>query len=227
MEEYPRNEELKNIFQRVGAKHGYQTVDAEFMAFTDVKVRWQRSYGWIDFRISDYLTKAPADALEGLAKNLFDRLEGKDTEYSPILKEWLTSQEFIEKNQQNYLERCIGYQGTAKGKHKDLNESMKRLQDAGLIGDLPGVYLTWEDNLCQKMGHCSVLMKAVAINDLLDDENVPDYVLDYCLYRELLHIQIGYNPDGLAHEEEFQTKCQDYKMQDEADSWLRSRAAYA
>lgn len=100
-----KNRELRNIFQHVGAEYGYKTVNAEYLAVKDFKVRWQRSYDWIDFRASDYLEDAPEEVLEGLARNLFDRIAGKGTEFSTALKEWVTRPEFCQQKQKIFLER--------------------------------------------------------------------------------------------------------------------------
>ena len=53
------------IFSAVGARHGYNDVGAEFAALEDFKVRWQRSYNWIRFTVSDYLDRVPDDVLGG------------------------------------------------------------------------------------------------------------------------------------------------------------------
>lgn len=58
------DDHLTMIFSAVGARHGYEDVGAEFAAFEDFKVRWQRSYHWIRFSVSDYLDRAPDDALD-------------------------------------------------------------------------------------------------------------------------------------------------------------------
>lgn len=227
MEENPRNEELRNIFQRVAAEYGYSSVDAEYLSTKDLKVRWQRGYDWINFQVSDYLDDAPEEVLEGLARNLCERLTGKASEFSKALKDWVTRPEFCEQKQPIFIERSMGLLNEVKGEHKDLNESLRRLREAGLIKNLPQVYITWEDTATSKMGRCSVLMKVVSVNTFLDNEDVPDYVLDYCLYRELLHIQIGYNPEGDSHDEEYFARCGNYSKCTEADSWLRSREVYA
>ena len=53
------NRELARIFAATGAKHGYDSIKAEFAAFNDFKVRWTRSFKWAEFEVSDYLMDAP------------------------------------------------------------------------------------------------------------------------------------------------------------------------
>ena len=53
---------LNETFKKVGNDFGYET-SAEYAAFRDLKVRWQRSYKWADFQVSDYLRDAPEEVL--------------------------------------------------------------------------------------------------------------------------------------------------------------------
>ena len=53
------DEILNEIFKKVGNDFGYD-VSAEFAAYRDFKIRWQRSYKWAEFQVSDYLKDAPA-----------------------------------------------------------------------------------------------------------------------------------------------------------------------
>lgn len=223
-----KNDELSNIFQNVGSEYGYKTVNAEYMAFREFKCTWQRSYNWVDFRISDYLEDAPAEVIEGLARNLFDRIKGNEASYSTALKDWVTKPEFCQDHQRTFIERTYGILGSTKGVYKDLNDSLKRLQDAGLVGEIPGLYLSWMDSSgSYKAGRCSVLMKVVTLSDRLDSEEVPDFVIDYCLFTELAHLIVGYNPDKDTNEIESDALLKNFTQCSEAERYLRKMTLYA
>ena len=212
IDEIDSNERLKSIFGKVGKEYRYDTVQAEFMAFTEVKVRWQRSYGWIDFKISDYLMDAPDRALEGLARSLFKRLSGGEGEYSTELLEWITAPDFSRSKSHVYMSRCPQYLNTVQGKSKNLQDSYDRLVGAGLIPYDPSVILTWEMEGSQKMGHCSVRRH---------------YPVALDAFHELCHIVVGYNPDGNMHEDEYYGYEDRFPTKSEAVGWLRTRCAYA
>ena len=71
---------LTEIFSAVGQRYGYEDVKAEFAPLKDFKVRWQRSYNWAIFTISDYLDRAPDAVLEDLAEVLFAKITGENRE---------------------------------------------------------------------------------------------------------------------------------------------------
>ena len=70
------DEHLTDIFTEVGRRYGYDDVAAEFGDLRDFKCRWQRSYNWIRFVISDYLDRAPDEVLRDLAEVLFAKITG-------------------------------------------------------------------------------------------------------------------------------------------------------
>jgi hypothetical protein len=60
-----------------------------------------------------------------------------------------------------------------------------------------GVFITWIKNPSErKIGSATVLLKVATISPLLDYDKIPDYVLDYVVYRQLCTIIIGFQPDS-------------------------------
>ncbi len=57
------NQMLTAIFSVAGTRNGYDEVQAEFSPFRDFKVKWTRSYKWIAFEVSDYLSDAPENVI--------------------------------------------------------------------------------------------------------------------------------------------------------------------
>ena len=99
------DDHLTMIFSAVGARHGYEDVGAEFAALEDFKVRWQRSYNWIRFTVSNYLDRAPDDVLASLAEVLFTKIEGGDRGYDECFVKYITSPELTKANRKDFLKR--------------------------------------------------------------------------------------------------------------------------
>jgi len=69
-------------------------------------------------------------------------------------------------------------------------------------------------------------MKVIAISSVLDTEAIPDFVLDYCLYHELCHLTIGFDPSAKRHGEEFSQLEAKFPQMNEATEWLKKLCLY-
>ncbi len=219
---------LKETFADVGRKYGFDTVEAQFVAFKDFKVRWQRSYKWADFQVSDYLADAPAAVLTGLATSLFRRIAGESEDgYSQELRDWVTAPQFCELKQQVYLRRSRNLVRSPAGQNKSLRAAYDRLIGMGLIKEDPTLCLAWtKEASTRKVGFCSVLMRVAVLSRALDADEVPDFLIDYCLYHELCHLIIGFDPTGSRHDSEFAKLEAKFPQQKEAEEWLRRLCMY-
>lgn len=218
---------LKTKFKEIGKEYGFDKVEAEFVSFKEFKVRWQRSYKWADFKVSDYLADAPPEVIEGLCNSLFSKITGEEEGYSDAMCGWITAPQFSEYKQPVYLKRSRNLTRSPKGESKDLIEAYQRLIDIGLVDMDPAIHMSWtrESNV-RKIGHCSVLMKVISISSVLDTDMIPDFVLDYCLYHELCHLIIGFDPTAKRHGEEFSKLEAKYPKRDEAEEWLKRLCMY-
>lgn len=75
------NEALDLAFKNAGEEYGFDSVVAQFEKFQDVKVRWQRSYRWAEFKVTDYIKDAPESVFDDLADSIFSKIAGKDNDY--------------------------------------------------------------------------------------------------------------------------------------------------
>ena len=216
-------EQLTQIFARIGKGYGYSQVAAEFMAFNDMKLQWQRGYSWIDFRISDYLCGAPEEVIEDLAKAIFAKLSGREAKFGETFIRYLTDPQVREKNRTAYLGRTsFGTDGPC-GKVRDLEDSVRRLKEKGLLDPGFECELRWKDCIYEDRGKasgCTVLMGILWVNTRLDSGDVPDYVLDYAVYIAATYLALGYRPNDMI-EEERRALVERYPSKDKAEKWLR------
>ena len=217
------NRKVTQVFAGVGKKYGYDSVTAEFTDFKEFKVQWSRSYKFANFRVSDYLEDAPAEVLEGLAATLFAKISGmQDEPYSKAMREWVLAPEFSQKHRPIYIERSKGLTGVAEGNERDLAESFVRLEEAGLVDHDAAQHMMvcWNVDDRRKAAASSLLMKVISVSDVLDDADIPDFVVDYAVYTQYLKILkgavvFGYSTEVYTRDEE--TKFAKYK---EAERFL-------
>jgi len=222
------NNTLTAAFSEIAKEHGYTSVTAEFSEFKEFKAKCRRSIGWIEFEVSDYLKGAPEDVLKGLAETIFNRISRRSTAiFSDAMIEWVHADAFIEKNRPLYLRRAKNIARTHVGEHRDLNASYQRLIDMGLVQRDDNAILTWtkQPNVT-RIGYCSVMMKVVIISSIFDTLDIPEYVLDYVVYHELIHVDEGIGTFDQKHDENFRAKERKFPLIDDAEDWLKKLRLY-
>lgn len=215
-------EALQDCFLEAGRRYGYDDVMAEFAQYRDFKVRWQRSYRWARFKVSDYLEDAPEKVVRDLAQSLFRRIVGDGYDgYTENVRAWVTSEGFREAKQQIYLRRSRSLTRSPVGDHRNIRDAYESLIAQGLVDNDPEIYLSWsKDTDPGNVVRCSVLMKVVALSSLLDGKDVPGCVVEYCLYHELCHIAIGFDPTSEKHERSYDELEKRYPRRAEARQWM-------
>jgi len=219
---------LSASFGAIGKEYGYDSVSAEFAEFKEFKIKWKRSCGWIEFEVSDYMKDAPADVLKGVAETIFSRITRRSSNaYSDMMIEWMTSKDFVKNKQPKYLKRSRNLTRTHEGEHIDLEESYQRLIDMGLVSRDEDLKITWtkQPNV-KRIGYCSVLMKVIAISSVFDSPSIPDFVCDFVLYHELIHLGKGFDPFDQRHGTDFRVLEDLYPMRKEAEDWLKRLRLY-
>jgi hypothetical protein len=113
----------------------------------------------------------------------------------------------------------------AKGKWRDLDESFNRLNAAYFDGELSRPRLAWSRTRSRRiLGRYDSVHRTVFISLLFDSPLIPDFVLDYVLYHELLHIRHpsrARNCRLIAHTPEFRAAERQFRGYKKAAEWIR------
>ncbi len=186
---------LDECMKEEGQNFGFSSVGAEFTDYRNLVVRWRRTNRWIRLKISDYLKDAPEEIIRSLAHVIFEQICGGSPKYPDELMSWLTDPSFSLRHRDTFLSRNPAMTGCPKGVYRDLSESYARLRQQGLVEDDPDILICWNATTAVKHPtQYSVLMKTIAVTDLLDDPEVPDHVIDWLIYHDLCIVQSGYDP---------------------------------
>ncbi len=95
------------------------------------------------------------------------------------------------------------------GLYRNLNNVFQACNEAHFEGKMPRpAGLTWSGTVNKRvMGSYNVQNDVLTVNRALDDPKVPDYVVDFIMYHELLHKMLGVKIDSAgrrrAHTAEF------------------------
>ncbi|MFX4018890.1 hypothetical protein ACJBY8_11405, partial [Streptococcus suis] len=79
-----------------------------------------------------------------------------------------------------------------KGQFHDLDAAFDRVNRAYFGGKAGRPHLLWSRRPSQrKLGHYDLPQDAVMVSMSLDARDVPTYVIDFVVYHEMLHRQLG------------------------------------
>jgi len=185
--------------------------------------------------ISDIFLWAPDDVMECLALYIVARCY--KVPYRPELwekvKAYLSDKDVVEKGQKAFLKKRTRVLQTSKGMHHDLAEAFKRVRtkyfsgpdcvDMGLEGpDRPAVVWS-KQRTHSRFGYWMEDYNIIVINRILDSPQVPEKVVDFVLYHEILHKKHGsINLAGAreAHHQVFNLDERRFEGQKEAETFL-------
>ncbi len=214
------------VVRTVGKDFGFETVEVTFYPYKELKSKWMKNGSKISLKISDYLLDADNGLLEDYVRALFRRItEGRKIEYSDRINNWLSSDEFLNRNRKKYLNRSRNLSLYTCGDYYDLEELYRDLIAQALIDGTRGVRITWTKRPNRRrVGYCSLLMKVVTVSSALDSSSIPAYVPQYVLYHELLHLEMKTSSLSANHSRRFRTREREFPMWKEAEKWLKKVA---
>jgi hypothetical protein len=117
-------------------------------------------------------------------------------------------------------------ENVTQGYHFDLEVVFERVNATYFEGQLARPGLTWNQTITGfKFGHYDYLRDTIMISVTFDAPGVPDYAIDFVMYHEMLHKQMGINVINgrrYAHTPEFRAAERRFLHYEEAQTFLRS-----
>ena len=219
-----RDRELTALIEPVAAKYDCNNIEACFKTFKEFCLSWRFNGNKTTLYISDYLIDAPDHVIENCVDTLFKVIKKKDHEYDDNYMAWVTSDSFINSKRKIYLKRSKNLTRSDIGKTRLISDSVQRLLEQDLLvpSDIDNSIFTWTSRPSyRKVGYCSPMMRVVAISSALDREEIPNYVLDYVVYHESLHLRQGYRPFRRSHDTQFRKMERLFPQYKEAEAYLK------
>ncbi len=205
-----------------------------FYPYTATKSTVRLRDGRVRLRLSDHLRDAPDAALRGVAGVLLSRLLGLpesrlDAGDVRAYRELVRSERMSARRRERA--QAAGRKHVDPvGAHRSLLESYLRVSmDLGLV--LPEApTLSWSRTASRRrFGHHDPDHQVIVLSRVLDDPEVPEFVLDFVVYHELLHIVHPPVPGSggrrVVHHEAFREAEDRFPRKEEAEAWLRRLAA--
>ena len=219
------DERLFEIISPILSKHGLELKTAMFFGPKEFQAYWKRSGDSVDVKISDYLIDAPDNVIEEFSIAVVRSIVNKKPVYGKAFLDWVRSVEYINSKRKIYLNRSRNLTGTPEGNERNIIDSLDRLLDSGLLfpNDIDNCFFSWTNSPnIRKVGFCSPMMRVVGVSSILDDISVPEFVLDYVVYHESLHLAQGYRPGQKVHDRAFKENERRFPKHEEAEKYLKN-----
>lgn len=155
-------------------------------------------------------------------------VQGKSQHTTQLIKDFASSEEYSNV----LLELDLITEVIAEnplGKCYDLDKLFHKVNREYFASTLVKPRLTWSKiNTYRKFGHYEPARDRVVMSLTLDDARIPEFVVEFVLYHELLHKYHGVkwvNGRRMAHTPEFRRDERQFKWYESADAWLKKLAS--
>lgn len=185
--------DLNKIFRVLG-----HNIRAEFYPYAAVKHTVRKRDGVIYMRISDTFVDAPEEVLLSLGKILLAKLNKRRINQKDrfIYNRYISS-EFLQEKASKIISKRKRKVKIIKGYYRDLNQSFERVNKEYFNGRMEKPVLTWSSRRAKcTLGRYDPERDIVSISRVLDSRKVPEELLDFIMYHELLHKKHGVKLKG-------------------------------
>jgi hypothetical protein len=160
--------------------------------FTNLTSNIRLANGRLEVKISDLLQDAPAPVQEGLAYILLSKLFRQRPPKGMVerYRRYVSRQEVRSRLETFRAERGRKVLDDPKGEHHDLESIFWKVNERYFGNMMAKPRIGWSRQRSRSiLGHYDSSHYAVAVSRLLDHREVPEFVVEYVVYHELLHIK--------------------------------------
>ena len=221
---------LKNIyaeaFQILSKDEKIPEIDVRFYPYIGINHTIRVREGKIFVRITEICREMPLEEQRALAFILVSKLLRKKVPPAArkIYSEFIKSQEIRDSAAENKRVRGRKIVTTSKGEIYDLDKIFENMNLIYFQNAVPKPVLTWSTRKTYRiLGHYDAAHQTIVISRSLDRKKVPQYVVEYVVFHEMLHIQhptTHRNGRRYNHTPAFRRDEEKFAFFDEAESWI-------
>lgn len=185
--------DLNPIFKKL-----QKNIEAEFYPYAGIKHSIRKRNNRIYIRVSDVFFDAPDEVLLSLGKILLAKLNKKRINQKDRLmyNQYISNKSLQEKASKIVSKRKRKVK-IIKGFYRDLDKSFERVNKEYFKGCMEKPVLTWSSRRAKRtLGRYDPERDVVSITRMLDSPTVPEELLDFIMYHELLHKKHGVKVKG-------------------------------
>ncbi|MBH8565486.1 M48 family peptidase [Nostoc sp. CENA67] len=185
----------------------------------------KRNNSTANIMISEGFINAPKVVLQALVESA---LFGKNQQNTQLIRSFVNTEGYT--NVVSELDLIIEVVAeNPQGKFYNLDELFNKINHEYFAASLAKPRLAWSRiNTYRKFGHYETARDRVVMSLTLDNPKVPEFVVKFVLYHELLHKYYGtklVHGKKMVHTKEFRASESQFKSYDEASRWLTKLAS--
>jgi hypothetical protein len=218
---------FEDILEQLTHFDSQPPIQIELYPFVGINHTIRLRNGCLFVRLSDLFEHAPLDVIEALAVILLFKLYRRRIPRSTSQK-YLTfanSLEMKKKSQSNRRKRGRKLHAGPKGTHFDLLSLFTKLNHQYFEGKLKEVKLGWSIKKSRRiLGHFDPSHHSITISRVFDDPRVPEAIVSYVLYHEMLHatsVDSANFDCKIRHSREFKAREKEFPAFKYANDWIR------
>lgn len=211
-------------------------VRCRFKDYAGLKANASLQRGVVSAKVSRGFRSASNEVLVGLALNLLSRLF--DKKISEEQKKFVVAyKQFSGRESASRLHDALRERRGRKGELQpvgtqfDLREHLNKITTLypEALNGRGAPEISWSEGESRRvLAWYDSAFHKIVVNRKLDRRGVPDYVIDYLVYHELLHVKhpSTFKDESLrrcVHSREFKTDEKKFVMYDLAEEWLEGR----
>lgn len=222
--------QIKNLyieaFEQLKKQSQVPEIDVRFYPYIGINHTIRVRNDKVFVRISEVCRELPLNAQKALAFILVSKLLRKKVppEARRIYSSFTKTQEIQAKAVENKRAKGRKVITTAKGEAYDLDQIFERLNIFYFQNAIPKPVLTWSARKTYRiLGHHDSTHETIAISRSLDSKKVPQYVVEYVVFHEMLHIfhpTTHRNGRRYNHTPAFRRDEKKFAFYDESESWI-------
>lgn len=224
---------FQNIFtaahQELKPRTPVPRIHVEFFPFAGINHTARLNQGELSVRVSDLLEDAPVDVGRSLALILLSKLYRKkiDAAVHRTYRTFILRSDIQERARIARSDRGRGARiSNARGRYFDLESIFDGINAEYFDGRLDKPNISWSAKRSRYiLGRYDSTHHTIFISRLFDSQKVPQFVLEYVMYHEMLHVrhQTRVNDCRLiVHTPEFKQEERRFAQFNEAKDWLKT-----
>lgn len=215
-----------DVFQKFSRSEIKPHIHLTFYPFAGlnhtIRIRQQRVY----VRISDIFQEAPFSVHKALAHILIGKLFKRrpQSEHESTYRRYTYQPQVLRASDLAKQARGRKKLRSARGQNFDLDQLFFRLNQQYFGNQLSKPKLSWSNRPTRRiLGHHDAIHNVIVISRSLDSGVVPEYVVEYVMYHEMLHIKYPtriINERRILHSSAFRAEEKKFYDYEKAIKWL-------